>query len=155
MMAQPGGTMQAGTLAERLSETPGGAAPGEAAPGCVWTLLPRHGRRPLRFVGRAMLRADNRAVARAQALPHWSEIEIYEAYPGGFVAAVRHVGGDAARIFWQDAWLASDAAGVVTLLRNHDGAASVPHTEPGAAAIGLRQAWLGLLRAIFGVALAG
>ncbi len=142
-------------LAEALSETLGRRpeASEEAAwraAGFVWTLLPRHGKRPARFLGREMLRADNREAARCGHLPFWSDIQIYELYTGGFVTAVRHFQADDDRTGWQDTWFSQDAGSVIVSLRNHGSAGVWPEAAHGTDMAARLAAWLGLVRAVFG-----
>ena len=116
--------------------------------GYLWTLLPRHGRRPIRFLSREMLRVDNRAGARARAVTHWSEIQIYEIYRGGFVTAVRHVCTEDDHAGFQDAWMAESARDVIALLQAHDAGAALPVDEaPSPAAPA--KAWLDLVNRVF------
>jgi hypothetical protein len=141
--------------AETLSETLGGRPEqGDSGnwqeAGFVWTLLPRHGKRPARFLGREMLRADNRAAARAGHLPFWSDFQIYELYMGGFVTAVRHFQAADDRTNWQDTWLSPDAPGVIMSLRNHGSAGVWADAADGADMAARLAAWLGLIRAVFG-----
>jgi len=140
-----------GSVRAALSEYIGGApAQSKSEAGYVWTLLPRHGRRPARFLGREMLRADNRAGRLDGGLPYWSDIRIFELQAGGFVTAVRHLAVDDGRAGWQDVWLAEDAASVVRSLRTHSVCAAwPPATEPGGADAQM-QAWRALVDAIFG-----
>jgi hypothetical protein len=145
----------ADNTAEALSETLGGRPePGDDGrwpqAGFVWTLLPRHGKRPARFLGREMLRADNRQAARAGTLPFWSDIQVYELYTGGFVTAVRHFQATEDRPFWQDTWFLPDAAGVIMSLRNHGSAGVWADAAQGADMAARLAAWLGLVRAVFG-----
>jgi hypothetical protein len=118
--------------------------------GFVWTLLPRHGRRPARLLGRELMRADNRDAAGAGHLRCWSEIRIYELASRGFAVSVRHIHSDDDRVRYQDVWQAEDATTVIAMLRNHDiGASMLSETvssdleRPGAA-------WQSLVGAIFG-----
>jgi hypothetical protein len=118
----------------------------------VWTLLPRHGCRPIRFLGREMLRADNRGAARFGNHPYWADIQLYELYAGGFVAGVRHMRAGEDRAVWQDAWHSRDPAGITTTLRSHDIEAALPGGAlwPDGEAPG--PAWHALLDAVFGAA---
>jgi hypothetical protein len=116
--------------------------------GFVWTTLPRHGRRPARFLGRSLLRADNRAAARrGSTISDWSDVEIYEVYAGGYVGAVRHISLSDDRVFFQNAWMARDGQGVIAALRAHDADSACPWEKPPAQACDL---WDGLIGAIFG-----
>jgi hypothetical protein len=139
-------------LSEQLGSPVAGSELAETAgqAGFVWTLLPRHGRRPARFLGREMLRADNRAGRLDGGLPYWSDIRIFELHAGGFVTAVRHLGNNDDRPGWQDVWLAEDAAGVVRSLRAHSICAAWPHAGETACAEAQMQAWSELVDAIFG-----
>jgi len=139
-------------LAEILgSKIPAGEDSAARDAGFVWTTLPRHGRRPARFLGRALLRADNRAEASAGNIsPIWSDIEIYEVYAGGYVTSVRHFRGSDDRTCYQNAWLAEDGAAVIAALRTHDidtAAPSVPLPVNPAPSCGRWNAFVG---AIFG-----
>jgi hypothetical protein len=151
------GESGAETSADALSETLGGRpdageeARGRAA-GFVWTLLPRHGKRPARFLGREMLRADNRAAARGGHVPFWSDIQIYELYTGGFVTAVRHFQADDDHTCWQDTWFSQEAGAVIVSLRNHGSAGVWADCAQGVDMAARLAAWLGLVRAVFGEA---
>lgn len=150
---QAGGSGE--NMADALSETLGGRpALSEnddwQEAGFVWTLLPRHGKRPARFLGREMLCANNRAAVRAGRLPYWSDIQIYELYTSGFVTAVRHFQADDDRTGWQDTWFSQDAGSVIVSLRNHGSAGVWPEAAHGADMAARLAAWLGLVRAVFG-----
>jgi hypothetical protein len=118
--------------------------------GFVWTLLPRHGRRPARFLGRDLLRANNRAAASAGHLDFWSDIQVFELYTGGFMIAVRHFQAFDDQASWQDTWFASDAASVILSLRNHGSAGAWPEAAHGADMASRLKVWLALIRAAFG-----
>jgi hypothetical protein len=61
-------------------------AEGAAEPDFAFTLLPRHGQRPLGFRGRLLVNA----VAQAPTLPVESRIALHETEGGALVAAIRH-----------------------------------------------------------------
>lgn len=117
------------------------------AAGFLWTLLPRHGRRPARILGRDFLCADNRAACAAGRLPVWSDLRVHELYGGGFAVSIRHVDRADDRAIFQDVWHAGNAAAVVALLRAHDADASTAREgmEPS-----LSASWRRLLDAVFG-----
>jgi hypothetical protein len=111
--------------------------------GFTWTLLPRHGRRPVAFAGRELLRVDNSAAVRAGHCAEWSEIRVFELLQSGFVTAIRHLRAEDGLPCWQDASLSEDAAGVVETLRCH---------RPDMPGLGGQiMAWQDLLHAIFGL----
>ena len=103
------------------------AQPAMAQSAGIWTLLPRHGARPLGFHGKLLLDASNRDAG----LFAWSEIAVYQpahvgAAPSGYVVAVRHRTAERALPLWQDAVACADAAAVHGFLRGHDPAAVMP-----------------------------
>jgi hypothetical protein len=110
--------------------------------GFVWTVMPRHGRRPAAFLGRELLRADNAEAVRNGVRNEWSDIRIFELRDSGFVTSVRHLRADETLPRWQDAWESPDASAVVAALCAHD-----PELQGEA---GRRAAWHDLLRAVFG-----
>ncbi len=139
-----------GALSETLGQAHARADQAAALDaGFIWTMLPRHGRRPVRFLGREMLRADSRAAARAGPLKLWSDIQIYELYAGGFVTSVRHLRTEDDRAFFQDAWSVHHPAGVMTRLRQHDIAAALSG-EDDVTDAALARAWHSLLGTVFG-----
>jgi hypothetical protein len=141
---------EAAELSETLGETPARGDQADARDaGFMSMLLPRHGRRPARFLGREMLRADSRAAARAGRLPLWSDIQIYELYAGGFVTAVRHLRAEDDRAFFQDVWLVQDPWAVMIRLRQHDIAAATPG-EDYVCDTASARAWQAFIGAIFG-----
>jgi hypothetical protein len=113
--------------------------------GFIWTVLPRHGRRPVAFLGRELLRADNAEAVRAGLRTEWSDIRIFELQERGFVTAVRHLRADDGLPRWQDAWASADASGVVASLCAHD--------PDGPGQESLVPAWHDLLHAVFGASL--
>jgi hypothetical protein len=138
-----------------LSETIGGTPPaGAQAHGALsgfgWLELPRHGRRPLRFFGRAMLRADNRAAAQVCGLAYWSDIQILELYGGGFVVAIRHLPPGSDQAGWQNAWPAQDEEAVLRLLRDHEANACWAPPADELALARATQAWHALVDAMTG-----
>ena len=136
------------TLGDAVAESQAEAA---QSAGFVWTLLPRHGRRPARFLGRVLLRADNRGAAQNGRLPFWSDIHVHELFGGGFVISVRHMRPQDDRAGFQDVWLAHHAADVIALLRTHkipQGLSGEP--RPCAASPPPSAAWDALLDAMFG-----
>jgi hypothetical protein len=134
-------------------------APGQqsAVAGFGWTVLQRHGRRPLAVLGRSLLRADNRCAG----LPCWSEITIHETQAGRFAAALRHTPPPSAGPAWRDAWLCDTPDSVRTSFYLHDPLWALPAwpislgpiSEAPDAAIAqrFRLAWAGLLGAVFGL----
>jgi len=122
--------------------SPEDAMAADPAFGFVWTVLPRHGRRPAAFWGRELLRADNAEGVRAGVRSAWSGIRIFELRDSGFVTSLRHVRADETLPRWQDAWDSADASGVVAALIAHD---PELHGEAGG-----RAAWQDLLQAVFG-----
>jgi hypothetical protein len=112
------------------------------AAGFVWTVLPRHGRRPAAFLGRELLRADNAQAVRAGLRSEWSDIRIFELADAGFVTSVRHLRAEDGLPRWQDAWRSTDASAVVAALCAHD-----PDMPGEASQV---PAWHDLLQAIFG-----
>ena len=132
----------------------------------VWTLLPRHGERPLGFHGRLLLDASNHDAA----LFAWSEIAVYQpartgAASPGYVVAVRHRSVERAAPLWQHAVMCADAAAVHGYLRGHDpvavmpvgiiaGAAGLAGADALLAAVqdavaGQRRGWQALLARLF------
>lgn len=130
----------------------------------VWTLLPRHGARPLGFHGRLLLQASNRDTG----LFAWSEIAIYGGAEPGYVVAVRHRAADRTAPLWQHAIACADAPAVHAVLRGHDPMTVLPvgivATAAGLAgadallaavqdSIGRQRAgWHALLATVFGAA---
>ncbi|TDG16697.1 hypothetical protein E2C05_28980 [Paracraurococcus ruber] len=146
----------------------GGTQAVGAEAGFAWTLLPRHGRRPLGFDGRLLLQA----ASRPPGFPVWSELAVHETARGMLVAAIRHRPPDDAppgtgRHPWMsDAAAGTDAGALLDWLRAHDPVAHLPAwllqdggagtplvraAGPGLAAA-LRASWRALLAATFGAA---
>jgi hypothetical protein len=125
-------------------------APEDAADeGFDWIILPRHGRRPVRFLGRALLRADNRAGARAGGdMSHWSDVQIYEVHAGGYVTSVKHVSVADDRTAYQDAWKVEEGRQVIASLRTHDIEAAWPYAAMPESPECV--SWNALVGAIFG-----
>ena len=135
-----------GALCEEWSaDLPGGEGAEALHGGFVWTVLPRHGRRPARFFGRALWRAENRDAARNVALPCWTNVQAYELFDGSFAIGVRHFDAGDDHLVFQDVWHAADGAGVKAALRAHDGAGH---------GMAWRRAWQQWLGALFGADLA-
>ena len=120
----------------------------ETEPGCVgetpvegyaWTVLQRHGRRPLLVLARSLLRADNRCAG----LAFWSRIELLETAGQRYAVSVCH---DQA---WCDAWLCDSVETVRRGLVGHDPAWALP-SGAGEAVARFRGAWAGLLAALLG-----
>ncbi|RYJ02244.1 MAG: hypothetical protein EON47_08125 [Acetobacteraceae bacterium] len=127
-----------------------------------WMVLPRHGLRPLRFKGRALVRA----AARDPALPVWSEVVVHETEGGLLVVAIRHEcrGEAAPPCVYAEAFGHTDAA--IEFLHAHDplrdlpvavlyaGAEAAPDGLRDAAALAcadrLRRGWQEVLTACFG-----
>lgn len=140
------------------------AAADVAPEGFAWTMLPRHGRRPLGFHGRLLVQA----ACRQPELPVWSEITLHEAADGALVAAVTHVlrgaedtaGAPAARCYAESS---QDSTVLLDLLLAHDPLADLPVEalldacgEAGVAAApqraaSLRHAWRAVLAAALGL----
>ncbi len=118
------------------------AEPAEGAADFIWTVLPRHGRRPAAFLGRELLRADNAQAVRAGVRSEWSDLRIFELPEPGFVIAVRHLRAEDGLPRWQDVWDCADANAAVAALCAHD------PDVPGEAT--QLSAWQDLLQAIFG-----
>lgn len=133
----------------------------DAAPGAgfAWTVLPRHGRRPLGFEGRLLVQA----ASRPPALPVWSELAVHETSRGALVASIRHRTPDEAEpgpALLADAEARADAAALIEWLRHHDPVAHLPAAlllEGGAdpadalrIVAALRADWRALLAATFG-----
>jgi hypothetical protein len=134
----------------------------EPQPGFAFTLLPRHGRRPLGFHGRLLVSA----AVEEPGLPVASTIALHETEDGGLVAAIRHATraplAEAARCYAAAA--APDA--LLGFLHAHDPLRDLPadwllqaaggdaEAERLAAAAALaprlRAAWRGLIAACFG-----
>jgi hypothetical protein len=129
--------------------------PGEAGQGFAWTVLPRHGLRPLGFTGRLLLEASSRQPGLAIA----SGLAVHETADGRLVAAVRHLpDADLPRCY---ATCCATPAELLELLRAHDPLADLPaeplftaDADDAAAAFrqvrALRAAWGALLDATFG-----
>jgi hypothetical protein len=146
--------MHAGTVCE----TEPGSPPRPADPGFRWTVLQRHGRRPLAVLGRVLLRADNRCAG----LPCWSEITVHETAGLRFAASLCHSRPGTAGPAWCDAWLCDSPEAVRGILLAHDPLGALPTDGmPASYAAALREAaamqrfrgaWSGLLAALFGLA---
>ena len=139
-------------------------------PGFRWTVLRRHGKRPLAVLGRALLAANNRCAG----LPYWSEISIHETSARRFAACVRHAAPGADGPAWCDTWLCDSPEAVRTILCGHDPLVALPsgimphplmpagRVALGAdvasghqgAALRFQGAWAGLLAAILGLSAA-
>jgi hypothetical protein len=138
----------------------------DQAPGFSWTLLQRHGRRPLAVLGRVLLQANNRCAGLAS----WSEIYIYETVACRYAAAVRHATTETPGPDWCDAWMCDSAEAVRTVFYKHDPLVALSATT-ASGPVGLadierldaamsrhvveaqrfRGAWAGLLAAMFGL----
>jgi hypothetical protein len=130
---------------------PGGEEAVARDAGFVWTTLPRHGRRPALFLGRALIRADDRASAPAgHTASIWSNVEIYEIYAGGYVTSIRHYRRAEDRACYQNAWLAEDGADVIAALRTHDIDSVAPNVPVAADPAPSCSQWNALVGAIFG-----
>jgi hypothetical protein len=116
-------------------------------PGFGWVLLPRHGVRPLRFVGRLLLRVDDRFAADAAGACGWSEIDVFERSDGGVAACVRHAMLQAPGAQWCHAWSMQDPAALAAALLAHDPGAAWPLDE--AQLTVQRTAWHTLVQAGF------
>ncbi len=122
-------------------------------PGFAWLLLRRHGRRPLRFLGRLLIRIDDRDLAWRAHRPLWSMIQAFERSDGGVAACVTHTQGENAAPTplggeWHQAWCRDDSASLVAALCQHDPGDAFPLA--GADLIRERAAWAALLQAGFG-----
>ncbi len=122
-----------------------------SAPDFQWTVLRRHGRRPLAVLGRALLRANN----ECSGLAFWSELSIFETGSRRFAAALRHVVPEELGPAWCDAWLCDSPRDIRSLVVEHDPLAAFPgcqfHASPDRADIDhFRGAWAALLTAILG-----
>jgi hypothetical protein len=130
--------------------------------GFAFTLLPRHGRRPLGFEGRLLVSA----AVEEPDLPVASAIALHETATGGLVAAIRH---RTRAPLPEDSRCYAEAASpeeLLGFLRTHDPLRDLPAdwllhaADPGAdaerlaaaAALAprLRAAWRGLIAACFG-----
>ncbi len=112
--------------------------------GYAWTLLRRHGRRPLGLRARALLHADNRCAG----LGLWSSLAILETAQGRFATSLCHAcpgGWD-----WQDAWLTDAPGSLRERLFDHDPLMAIPSHWHGQARVFL-TAWRGLLAAALGL----
>jgi hypothetical protein len=129
-------------LCDIIGVSPDEKGAADLAAGFIWTVLPRHARRPAAFLGRELLRADNVEAVRTGVRSEWSDLRIFELRGSGFVTSVRHLRADETLPRWQDAWHSTDAAAVVAALCAHD------PDLPGEA--GRRASWQDLLQAVFG-----
>lgn len=139
-------------------------AGGEEGAGFGFTLLPRHGRRPLGFQGRLLARME----AAPPDLPVASCVTLHEAASGGFVCAIRHrlrdVLGAEERCY---ALAAGDATTLLRFLHTHDPLRDLPAgallprvagpcpthaalAEAATIAPRLRAVWRDMLAASFG-----
>ena len=126
--------------------------------GFHWTVLQRHGKRPLAVLSRVLLQADNRCVG----LSSWSEVSIYETATSRFAARLRHLPPQVSDATWCDAWLCDNAEMLRTSLYEHDPLLALPlslSSDLGGmyaerhelvAEAHFRGAWAGLLAAVFG-----
>ena len=168
-----------GTVCETEGHGPAAASFGSLAaatrhgPGFRWTVLRRHGRRPLAVLSRSLLQGNNRCAG----LPYWSEICIHETAASHFAACVCHAAPGAAGPTWCDSWLCESAEAVRTACFGHDPLVALPSyalpqgttllrpSAPGIAELSasgeavsldaeaaqrFRGAWAGLLAAMFG-----
>jgi hypothetical protein len=113
---------------------PGGLTPGSRPtgwidpaatrllPGFRWTVLRRHGKRPLALLGRILMRGNNRCAG----LPSWSEISVLETAAGRFAASVCHAAPGAAGPTWCDSFLCDTPDAVRDLCLGHDPLVAVP-----------------------------
>lgn len=137
--------------------------------GFRWTVLERHGKRPLAILGRVLLQANN----RCSGLPCWSEIAIHETIARRFTASVSHRPPEAFDVIWRNTWLCETPKAIVAALQAHDPLHTLspgvttrrplpvalddfPAFNAGgyqdeAAVRRFRGAWAGLLAAIFGL----
>ncbi len=149
-----------------MEQVRGGVGDAAVQGGFAWTILPRHGRRPLAFWGRLLLQAAH----REPGLPVWSDLALHETDGGLIVVAVRHLlrGPDGAPDGPPLCYAAAsrDAAALRAMLAAHDPMADLPaglllgaapFEDPFAAGLlagRLRAAWRTLLATTFGDAAA-
>ncbi len=146
-----------GTVCEIAACGTAGRTPRHVPPGFGWTVLQRHGRRPLAVMARTLLHADNRCAG----MPCWSAITIHETDTAGFAASLCHTPWLLAGPAWRDAWVCDSVEAVRASYFRHDPLWALPTgpmtltDEPGAADAAMarrfRLAWAGLLAAVFGV----
>jgi hypothetical protein len=146
---------------DTICETEPGSRPSADAefrwPGFQWTVLQRHGKRPLAVLGRVLLRANNRCAG----LPNWSEITIHETAGLRFAASLRHQPAEGDAVLWCDAWLCDTPEAIWGVFHRHDPLWALPlasgavsfdtMTRDAAQAQRFRGAWAGLLAAVFGL----
>ena len=140
-----------------VCKTEPGSHDRRADPGFCWTVLQRHGKRPLAVLGRVLLRVNNRCAG----LPFWSELTIYETAGLHFAASLCHTQIDLAEPGWRDAWLCDVPEAVRRVFQSHDPlwalppagcpASYDPVAREAVAAAQFRGAWAGLLAAVFGL----
>lgn len=129
-------------------------------PDFAWTMLARHGRRPLGFQGHLLVQA----ASRAPSLPVWSELAVHETEQGTLVGAIRHVvrdlAGQPVGTPFQYAEACGDPAALLDWFYVHDPVADLPAETllgRGDDPVGatrmpgiLRDAWQALLTVTFG-----
>jgi hypothetical protein len=163
------GTGWGAAIAQPLA--PPCAAPPPAStpePGFAFTLLQRHGRRPLGFEGRLLVAAE----LAEPGLPLTSRIALHETAEGGLVAAIRHAMrpplAEESRHYAE----AAPADALLGFLHAHDPLRDLPAdwllqvaenshdlakaeadrlAAAAALALRLRTAWRGLVAACFGL----
>jgi hypothetical protein len=152
--ARAGGPHRARRTAAAIAPA---ADPGE---GFGWTLLARHGLRPLGFTGRLLFEAGNRATAA----PIWSEIAVFETGDTRFVGQIRHGSAPPGAFAYADAFVCQDAQAVPAAFACHRPLALLPlellepgwgagiwPLRPGHMQAGHMQSqWRALLAAVFG-----
>lgn len=127
-----------------LCERRGSLAAQMPGPGFCGQILPRHGQRPLGFIGRLLLEIE------ACAGCYTSSLSVFEIQGGGYAACIRHArqpdNAAPAEMPWRHSLAAADAAGLCRALRAHAPLAlklngQVPASGPGSAWPALLQ-WL-------------
>ncbi|WP_419897220.1 hypothetical protein [Roseomonas sp. USHLN139] len=128
-----------------------------------WTVLPRHGQRPLQLPARLLLEANS----EAGGCDIWSEIAVLETKGGDYVAVLCHRRERRGLPSFQHAEICPDAESLREVFEGHDPVASLPvealvgplpdHAVPeDLIALAEREAsfqrarWKELLRAVFG-----
>ncbi|EFH11671.1 hypothetical protein ACFFMP_17625 [Pseudoroseomonas cervicalis] len=128
-----------------------------------WTVLPRHGQRPLQLPARLLLEANS----EAGGCDIWSEIAVLETLRGDYVAVLRHRRERRGLPSFQHAEICPDAESIREVFEGHDPVATLPvealvgplpdHAVPeDLIALADREAsfqrarWKELLRAVFG-----
>lgn len=99
-----------------------GSAASRQLPGYQWTVLRRHGKRPLAVLGRVLMRGNNRCAG----LPCWSEISVLETASSRFAASLCHAAPGAAGPTWCDSFLCDTPDGVRAACLGHDPLVAVP-----------------------------